>query len=100
MIGTTAPTAPSTERFAVQYRQPTGLPRAERRLLLQRVFAALEEEVLRPAGAGLVPDSLSVSGQTVEAELPVGRRPEIVAAIEGRGFDVRPAVDHQVAPPF
>ncbi len=72
-------------RLSVQYAQRlAGKTRAERR----EVLGCWAEEVGRTLarhGGEVVPDSLSIAGQTVEAVVPVEEYPRVEAELAGRG---------------
>lgn len=72
-------------RLSVQYAQRlAGKTRAERREVLT-CWAEQVGRALARHGGEVVPNSLSVVGQTVEAVVPVGEYPRVEAELAGRG---------------
>lgn len=80
----------------VQPRLKTG-SRSERRERLLARFGQIAEAIAgEPAEVDL--SSLSVSGQTVEATLPLGRYEDLVDDLARQGIRVDPLIDRQVVP--
>lgn len=72
--------------------------RSARRDILQREFQKIATEVV-PEGAEVRLESLSISGQTVEAVLPLGDYDRVVDDLEQREVRVDALVDRQIVPP-
>jgi hypothetical protein len=72
-------------RLSVQYApRLAGKTRAERRELLG-CWAKEVGRTLARHGGEVVPDSLSIAGQTVEAVVPLEEYPSVEAELAGRG---------------
>lgn len=82
-------------RVTLQVPDIPSVPRNERRELLLRLFQELQDEL---AGDGVVVDtaSMSVSGQTAEALIPLGTYDHVLAAAAGRDVRVDPLVERHV----
>ena len=90
----------SIVEVTIHYRGAATGSRGERRQELERVFRDVEREVVDSAGGAVKQQSLSVSGQTVDAVLPKGCLSEVERELDGRGFRLDVAVMRQVVPPF
>ena len=69
--------------------------RAERRACLEEHFAKIAE-TLAGAGARVDLGTISVSGQTVEAVLPVDDYDDMKRRLEDEGIRVDPVIDRQI----
>lgn len=86
-------------RVSLQYKPRLEEPsRSARREILQRAFRKVASEVL---ARGLECDlkSLSVSGQTVQAVLPVRDYESLVDELEQKDIRVDALLDQQIVPP-
>ncbi len=85
-------------RVSLQYKPRLGEPsRSARRDILQREFQKIASESA-PEGTQVDLSSLSVSGQTVEAVLPVEHYDRVVSDLEQREIRVDELIDRQVVP--
>lgn len=87
-------------QVSLQVQNVIPLPREERRRALERIFDDIERDVLAPRGATGDLSSLSVSGQTIEAELPDVGYEETVAELAKRHVRVDRLRLMRIAPPF
>lgn len=80
----TGPTGTELVRVTAQLRQLLGpVSRDERRAQLQAFESAMGRYLARHGGS-IVPDSLSVLGQTLEALVPVDRLPALEAELDDK----------------
>ena len=83
---------------SLQYQEQLKITsRAERRKYLQVQFSQLAE-VLIQQGAQVDFETMSVSGQTIEAALPLEHYEEIVEKLTKQDFRVDPVIDQQIVP--
>jgi hypothetical protein len=86
-------------RVSLHYKPRLEEPsRSARRDILQREFQKIASEVV-PEGTEVHLESLSISGQTVEAVLPLGDYDRVVDDLEQREVRVDALVDRQIVPP-
>lgn len=96
--GYAEPTAAGAQavRVSLQYRQPLEeRSRAARRQQLQTAFERIAE-LLRTEGADVDLESISTSGQTVEALLPLDSFDELSERLSEEDIRVDPLIDRQV----
>jgi len=89
-----------TVHVSLQIQDPIPLPREERRRTLERIFGEIQRDVLVPRGANGDLATLSVSGQTIEADLPADAFEDTVEALAKRHVRVDRLRLMRVAPPF